>query len=122
MRNLSSRSSRTDESVERFTGLSGLSRHKTPGETASDARVATGDLFAALDGHIIGLFEHSWQIRVYSILEQRNSRWLQLSLEGDPDFTLTVRTSVTDDADQTVRVLSDWLAHPGDSDTVLSVA
>jgi hypothetical protein len=79
-------------------------------------------LFAALDGYVIALPQHCWKIRVYGILEHRHSRWLQLSLEGETDFTMTVRTSVFDEADYTVRVLSDWLAHPGDSDNVLSVA
>ena len=69
-------------------------------------------LFEALDGHALHGPHHSWQIRVYSILEERGWRWVQLALEGDPDCMVTMRTSLDDDGEETLRVLSAWMQNP----------
>jgi hypothetical protein len=79
-------------------------------------------LFQELDGRNVSTFDRTWCIRVFSITEENGWRWLQLSLDGEPDYAVTVRANPTDSADQTLRALSAWLAAPSKTHHVVSIA
>jgi hypothetical protein len=86
----------------------------TTSDTGPDgaAAGAPDDVYEALEGRIIKLFDRAWRVRVYGICDADRWRWLQLSLEGSPDYAVTVRTSPSTGASATVRVLTRWLANP----------
>jgi hypothetical protein len=79
-------------------------------------------LFEALDGRTISVFHRTWRINIYSICEEAGWRWLQIGLDGQPDYTVTVRTSPHDTLAETLHALSSWLARPSKTQRVLSVA
>ena len=79
-------------------------------------------LFDSLEGQVLRVFQRAWTIRVYSISEQDGWRWLQLSLEGDCEYTVTMRVSLTDSGDHALRRLSGWLANPSKTHDIFCVA
>ena len=48
--------------------------------------------------------------RFYSICEEPGAWWLQLALEGDPEYTVTFRASLHETAPETLARLSRWLS------------
>ena len=79
-------------------------------------------LFEGLDGHTISAGGGSWQVRVYSICEGPGAWWLQLALEGNPEYTVTLRTPLFETAPGTLARLSRWLASPSQTEEMLTVA
>ena len=79
-------------------------------------------LFEGLDGHTISAGGGTWQVRVYSICEEPGAWWLQLALEGKPEYTVTLRTPLLETAPQTLGRISRWLANASQADEVLTVA
>jgi hypothetical protein len=79
-------------------------------------------LFDALDGRTVSLFDRRWEIQVFGITEQHGWRWLQLTLSGEPEHMLTLRTSVWASLDETLREICRWLANPARADRFPSVA
>lgn len=69
-------------------------------------------LFQGLDGQLLSAESGCWRVRVYSIWGERNSWWLQLALEGEPEYTVTMRTALGDDGTQALKSLTKWLAQP----------
>jgi hypothetical protein len=84
--------------------------------------ISLDHLFEALDGRTVTLFHRRWEIQVFSITEQHGWRFLQLSLAGDPEHLLTLRTSAWATVDETLREVSRWLARPARADKFPSVA
>jgi hypothetical protein len=66
-------------------------------------------LFEGLDGHTINRRGRTWQVRVYSICEEPGAWWLQVALEGDPEYTITFRTPLLETAPETLSRLALWL-------------
>ena len=83
--------------------------------------VARERLFDALDGQVIKRAHSSWHVRVYSISEVKGLWWLQLSLEGDPDYTVSMQAALAETGEQTLARLSNWLANPSKTHDALSV-
>jgi hypothetical protein len=79
-------------------------------------------LFEGLDGHTISTNGGTWRVRVYSICEEPGAWWLQLGLEGDPGYTVTLRTLLYETAPDTLGRLSRWLGHPSQAEEVLTSA
>jgi hypothetical protein len=79
-------------------------------------------LFEALDGRTVSLFHRRWEVQVFSITEHHGWRWLQLTLAGDPEHMLTLRTSVWAGVDETLREISRWLARPARANRFPGVA
>jgi hypothetical protein len=79
-------------------------------------------LFEGLDGHTISGAGGTWRVRVYSICEEPGAWWLQLALEGKPEYTITIRTPLLETAPDTLGRLSRWLAGRSQTDEVLTVA
>ena len=81
--------------------------------------VATRErLFEGLDGHTINRRGRTWQVRVYSICEEPGAWWIQLALEGDPEYTITFRTPLVETAPETLCRLSRWLDSSSEDGTL----
>ena len=63
-------------------------------------------VFEALDG--LELEPDSPHVRVYSIFDQDDIRWIQCGLDAG-GFMGTLRTTVTDTPERVVRMLRSWL-------------
>jgi hypothetical protein len=79
-------------------------------------------IFTALDGRHVQIFQRKWRVCVFSVSEDDGGRWLQLSLEGEPHYMVTVRASFQKTADDTLHALARWVANPSTVNSVLSVA
>jgi hypothetical protein len=115
--------SRPQETLHRFTFIAPLSvpeprRARRP--VAVDA--ARERLFENLDGRTITVRGGTWEIRVYGISEEPGAWWIQLSLAGSPEYTITMRTPLVQTAHDTICRLSRWLADPSQADEALTVA
>jgi hypothetical protein len=67
------------------------------------------ELFTALDGRPFRFFETTWRLKIYSIYDQDDYRWLQVSLEGRPPRSTTLRVSIDASADDVIGALTNWL-------------
>jgi hypothetical protein len=95
----------------RLAWISNVTVENTAGSRPSPATAISRErLFDALDGRTVGLFHRRWEIRVFSITEQNGWRWLQVTLAGNPEHMLTLRTSVWAGVNETLREISRWLA------------
>jgi hypothetical protein len=79
-------------------------------------------LFETLDGQLIAVNDGTWRVRVYGISEEPGAWWLQLSLEGIPEYTITMRAPMFQTACDISRRLSRWLADSSQMDHIQSVA
>ena len=77
-------------------------------------------LFEGLDGHTISGTGGTWHVRIYSICEEPGAWWLQLALEGNPEYTVTLRTPLLETAPETLCRLSHWLASQSPADEALA--
>jgi hypothetical protein len=66
-------------------------------------------LFSQLDGRSITTPQGAWFVEIQSIVDEACYRWIQLTLTGNPAYSLTFRLNPGDDADEAVRALSFWL-------------
>jgi hypothetical protein len=73
-------------------------------------------LFEGLDGHTINRRGRTWEVRVYSICEEPGAWWVQLGLEGDPEYTITFRIPLLETAPETLCRLSQCLDSASQSD------
>ena len=125
MRFVSTRPS--DAAIRRFAFIAPVSAGSSPG-ASSRSRQPTSDaarerLFKGLDGHAISVSDGTWHVRVYGICEEPGAWWLQLSLEGSPEYTVTMRAPLGQTAPDTLCRLSRWLADsPRTGDETLTVA
>ena len=76
---------------------------------------------AALDGRDLVVSGSEWHVEVYGICEQAGRRWIQLALDGPRHHMVTLALAADLGVRQVVRVLSDWLADPSESDQLLTV-
>ncbi len=112
-----------DAAIRRLTFIAPISANPTL-TTSRDRQLAAARerLFEGLDGHTISGAEGTWRVRVYSICEEPGAWWLQLALEGRPEYTITIRTPLLETAPDTLCRLSRWLASPSQADETLTVA
>jgi hypothetical protein len=101
------------ESVDTLPALDQERTKRTPPTAQS--------LFDALDGAALRVGDTTWIVQVFSILMQGGTRWLQLQMEGEPSYTMTVKLPVHDDADHLISMLTSWLACPDDYPNVLNL-
>jgi hypothetical protein len=80
--------------------------------------VDADELFATLDGRSITTPQGAWFVEIQSIFDDPRYRWIQLTLTGDPPYTLTFRVNPGDDADEAVRALSLWLSTTASQDVM----
>jgi hypothetical protein len=97
-------STRPPDIARRLTFIAPVS---APASEASDA--ARERLFEGLDGRSISTASHTWQVRIYSISEEPAGWWLQLQLDGEPEYTITMRAPRFQTAHDTLVRLAHWL-------------
>jgi len=76
----------------------------------------------ALDGRAVTVLGRSWRLEVYSVLDYAGRRWVQLALEGEPHYMLTLNLAVGAGAHRTLMALASCLANPSESFGILNVA
>ena len=86
----------------------------------SASRVSPDDLFQELDGHRLSTNGRDWDVRVFSVTDANDSRWIQLALEGQEHKVLTLRLAPTQDSRYAFDALSCFLADPQTTGNVLS--
>jgi hypothetical protein len=120
MRLVSSRPA--DAAIPRLTFIAPISADPTL-TTSRDRQLAAARerLFEGLDGHTISGVGGTWRVRVYSICEEPGAWWLQVALEGKPEYTITLRTPLFETAPDTLCRLSRWVADPSTIDDTLTV-
>ena len=113
----------TGAAIRRLTFIPPISANPTR-TIARDGQLtaARERLFEGLDGHTISGAAGTWRVRVYSICEEPGAWWLQLALEGKPEYTITIRTPPLETAPDTLCRLSRWLANPSGAEGVLTLA
>ena len=79
-------------------------------------------LLEDLDGRAVTVLGQSWRLEVYSVLDYAGRRWVQLALEGEPHYMLTLNLAVGAGAQRTLMALASCLANPSDSVGILNVA
>ena len=119
-RSLTGRSGRFRvHSVARQAGEFLLSPFSGQGE---DRVVRPERLREALDGRAVTVLGRSWRLEVYSVLDYAGRRWVQLALEGEPHYMLTLNLAVGAGAHRTLMALASCLANPSESFGILNVA
>jgi hypothetical protein len=92
------------------------------GKPADGQELSAERMFDALDGRMITVGGQQWRLEVYSVCDQDGWRWIQLSLEGEPHYALTMRLSLREGIKHVVLALSGWLANPSPGRAILKVA
>ena len=86
----------------------------------SASRVPAEQIFEALDGHKVSSEGSDWNVCVFSVTDENDLRWVQLSLEGRGRQILTMRLAPTHPPDRAFASLSHFLIDPFASDDVRS--
>ena len=76
----------------------------------------------ALEGQAVTVSGQSWRLEVYSVLDYAGRRWVQLALEGEPHYMLTLNLAVGAGAQRALMALAACLANPSDAVGILNVA
>ena len=78
-----------------------------------EAHLPSRRLFEALDKRPLGPPEGLARIKVYSVFEQDERRWVQLRIEGYSERMLTLSIGRHEGAEEVLRLISLCLATPG---------
>ncbi len=89
---------------------------------AQEREVRPERLREALEGRAVTVSGQSWRLEVYSVLDYAGRRWVQLALEGEPHYMLTLNLAVGAGAHRALLALAACLANPSDSVGILNVA
>jgi hypothetical protein len=71
--------------------------------------VSADELFEALDGRPFRFFDNTWRLKIYSIYDHDDYRWLQVRLDGRPQHSATLRVAIDASTDDVVSALTNWL-------------
>jgi len=96
-----------------------MSRFAPP---AADRLVRPDRLRAALQGRAITVSGQSWRLEVYSIFDCAGRRWIQLALDGDPHYMLTLNLAIGAGAQLALMALAACLTNPSDGAAIVNVA
>ena len=78
-----------------------------------DAGVPPEDLFVALDGRIVSVGRARWRVEVFSVVDdEQGGRWVQLAIQGEPSYPLTLRLVPTIAAERAILAIVRWLYDP----------
>ncbi|HUL72419.1 MAG TPA: hypothetical protein VLT86_04920 [Vicinamibacterales bacterium] len=94
-----------------------MSRFPAPEPTVRPERLRAG-----LDGRAVTVSGRNWRIEVYSVSDWSGRRWVQLALEGDPHYMLTLNLSAGAGVQRALAALASCLANPGDAQGIFNVA
>jgi hypothetical protein len=101
----------SDVAFRRFTFIPKVSPDRPGGRQFTTADIRER-LFEGLDGQSIVVGSSTWQVRIYSICDEPAAWWLQLQLDGDPKYTITMRTPRFQTAHEMLHRLASWLTDP----------
>jgi hypothetical protein len=79
-------------------------------------------LFAALDGRELIVLGKKWLVEVFSVCALGGCRYVQLSLQSEQQFMVTLRVAAGTDMRQLIPRLLSWLAHPSLSGEIIDIA
>ncbi len=68
--------------------------------------------FSTLDGREIIVLGRRWRVEVYSLWDLHACRYVQLALQGEPTYMLTVQLAAGHGAADLVAALVRWLTNP----------
>jgi hypothetical protein len=74
------------------------------------------DLVQLLDGSRVSNERGSWLITVYCVYTMGAQRWVQVSLAGPRNYTVTLRMSLGAGAPGASEAISEWLRNPPATD------
>lgn len=78
-------------------------------------------LFAALDGRELIVLGKKWLVEVFSVCALGGCRYVQLSLQSDLQYMVTLRVATGTDQRQLIPRLLTWLAHPSSSGEIIDI-
>jgi hypothetical protein len=81
----------------------------------SDRLVRPDRLHAALHGRAVTVSGQIWRLEVYSIIDCAGRRWVQLALDGDPHYMLTLNLAIGAGAQLALMALVSCLTNPSDA-------
>lgn len=84
--------------------------------------LSNDELFAQLDGRQANVLGSLWRIEVYGIHHAVGRRWVQLSVNGLPDRSLTVSLAPRDGVQHVLLAVSTWIAQSAHRADVRDVA
>jgi hypothetical protein len=79
-------------------------------------------LRAALEGRAVTVSDQSWRLEVYSVTDRDGRRWVQLALEGEPHYMLTLNLTMGAGAQRALNALASCLANPSEAGGIVNVA
>lgn len=79
-------------------------------------------LRAALEGRAVTVSDRSWRLEVYSVSDRDGRRWVQLALEGEPHYMLTLSLTMGAGANRALNALASCLANPSEAAGIFNVA
>jgi len=75
-----------------------------------------------LDGRAVTISDRSWRLEVYSVIDCAGRRWVQLALEGDPHYMLTLNLAMGAGLQRVLLALASCMANPSEARGILNVA
>jgi len=79
-------------------------------------------LFAALDGRELIVLGRKWIVEVFSVCALGGCRYVQLSLQSELQYMVTLRVAAGTDIRQLIPRLLTWLSHPSSSGEIIDIA
>jgi hypothetical protein len=86
---------------------------EVPAAPDDEAHLPARRLFEALDNRPFVTPAGRSFIRVFSVFEQDDRRWVQLRMEGYSERMLTLSIGRNEGVSEVLRILADWVASPG---------
>ena len=78
-------------------------------------------LFAALDGRELAVLGKRWRVEVFSVCELGGRRYVQIALQGDTQYMLTLRIAPKAELRDLIPCLLTWVQHPSSTGEILDV-
>ncbi len=79
-------------------------------------------IFRALDGRQLTASKRTWRMEVYAIVDEGETRWIELALQGLERVDLMISAPRSSDAKQIAKALKNWLSELFAPASVLTVA
>ena len=73
--------------------------------------MSTEQLLQRLNGHVVAVDGQSWQIDVYSIVDNDAHRWVQVGLNGPDRRTVLLRLEYLADDEDALTAIDAWIRH-----------
>jgi len=67
-------------------------------------------IFSALDGHQLTASKKTWRMEIYSVVDEGETRWIQVALHGLESHELMVAAPRSSNAKQITSALRTWIS------------